>query len=52
MTTDNESGSIGRALSFEPGSQFEYNNANYNMLAWVIENIVGTNCGDALKKNS
>lgn len=41
---------IKRPLSFEPGSQFQYNNANYNMLAWAIENIVGTNFGDALKK--
>lgn len=41
---------IKRPLSFEPGDQFEYNNANYNMLAWAIENIVGINFGGALKK--
>lgn len=41
---------IKRPLSFQPGSKFEYNNANYNMLAWTIENIVGMNFGDALKK--
>lgn len=41
---------IKRPLSFEPGSQFEYNNANYNMLAWAIENIVGMDFCDALKK--
>lgn len=41
---------IKRPLSFETESQFKYNNANYNMLTWAIENIVGTNFGDALKK--
>lgn len=41
---------IKRPLSFEPGDQFEYNNANYNILAWAIENIVGINFGEALKK--
>ncbi|SFB11172.1 serine hydrolase domain-containing protein [Clostridium frigidicarnis] len=30
---------INRPLGFEPGAKFEYNNANYNMLAWAIENI-------------
>lgn len=30
---------IDRELIFEPGTQYSYNNANYNLLAWIIENI-------------
>lgn len=28
-----------QALAFEPGSKFEYNNAGYNLLAWLIEKV-------------
>lgn len=28
-------------LVFDPGSKFEYNNAGYNLLAWLIEEVSG-----------
>lgn len=34
---------IKRQLNYEIGSQFKYNNVNYNMLTWASENTVRTN---------
>jgi CubicO group peptidase (beta-lactamase class C family) len=30
---------ISKPITFEVGSKFEYNNANYNVLAWIVEHI-------------
>jgi hypothetical protein len=35
----------------KPGSQFDYNNSNYNLLAWIIENVSGMGYEDFLKDN-
>lgn len=32
---------INQELSFVPGEKFEYNNAGYNMLAWLVEEVSG-----------
>lgn len=32
---------IDRPLAFEPGSKYEYNNAGYNLLAWIVEYVSG-----------
>ena len=40
---------IDRPLNFEPGTEFEYNNAGYNMLAWTIENVCNQSFGEVLK---
>ncbi len=42
---------INKALIFEPGTQFNYNNANYNLLAWMIEHISGQTLGEYLEEN-
>ncbi len=34
-----------------PGEQYDYNNSNYNLLAWIIENVSGTSYEDFLKEN-
>ena len=38
-------------LSFEPGTQYEYSNTNYRLLAFVIENVTGMKYCDYVKKN-
>lgn len=38
-------------LEFEPGTQYDYNNANYNLLAWIVENISGVDFDKYLKEN-
>ena len=38
-------------LSFEPGTQFEYSNTNYRLLAFIIENITGMKYCDYVKEN-
>lgn len=35
----------------EPGTVFNYNNSNYNLLAWIIENIAGQTYNEFLKTN-
>ncbi|GIN72793.1 hypothetical protein J14TS2_32680 [Bacillus sp. J14TS2] len=34
-----------------PGTVYDYNNSNYNLLAWIIENISGDNYEDYIRKN-
>ncbi|WP_330370915.1 serine hydrolase domain-containing protein [Lachnoclostridium phytofermentans] len=34
-----------------PGSRFNYNNSNYNLLAWIIENVTGMSYEEFLKEN-
>ena len=38
-------------LDFEPGTQFEYSNANYHLLAFIIEKVSGMKYCDYVKKN-
>ena len=38
-------------LSFEPGTQYEYSNTNYRLLAFIIENVTGMKYCDYVKKN-
>ncbi|MBE7070452.1 MAG: beta-lactamase family protein [Ruminococcaceae bacterium] len=38
-------------LSFEPGSQYEYSNTNYRLLAFIIENVTGMKYCEYVKKN-
>ena len=38
-------------LSFEPGSEYEYSNTNYRLLAFIIEQITGMKYCDYVKKN-
>ena len=38
-------------LSFEPGTQYEYSNTNYRLLAFIIEKISGIKYCDYVKKN-
>ncbi|MDR0896905.1 MAG: beta-lactamase family protein [Oscillospiraceae bacterium] len=42
---------INKPVHFTPGSQFEYNNAGYNILAWIVENISGLTFGKYLFEN-
>jgi CubicO group peptidase (beta-lactamase class C family) len=39
---------INKPVHFTPGSQFEYNNAGYNILAWIIENVSELTFGEYL----
>ena len=39
------------SLSFEPGTQYEYSNTNYRLLAFIIENVTGMKYCDYVKKN-
>ena len=34
-----------------PGTQYNYNNSNYNLLAWIIENVSGMGYEEFLKEN-
>lgn len=38
-------------LSFEPGTQYEYSNTNYRLLAFIIEKLSGMKYCDYVKKN-
>ena len=38
-------------LSFDPGTQYEYSNTNYRLLAFIIENVTGMKYCDYVKKN-
>lgn len=38
-------------LGFEPGTQYEYSNTNYHLLAFIIENVSGMKYCDYVKKN-
>ena len=38
-------------LGFEPGTQFEYSNTNYHLLAFIIEKVTGEKYCDYVKKN-
>lgn len=38
-------------LGFEPGTQYEYSNTNYHVLAFIIEKVSGMKYCDYLKKN-
>jgi hypothetical protein len=42
---------INRELLFDPGTQYDYNNSNYNLLAWIVENLSGQPFGDYLRGN-
>ena len=35
----------------KPGIEFEYNNSNYNVLAWIIEQVSGQTYGEFLREN-
>jgi len=34
-----------------PGTAYDYNNANYNLLAWIIENVSGEKYDDYIRNN-
>ncbi|WP_040979721.1 serine hydrolase domain-containing protein [Oceanobacillus jeddahense] len=34
-----------------PGMEYDYNNSNYNLLAWIIENVSGEKYEDFIRKN-
>lgn len=34
-----------------PGTTYDYNNSNYNLLAWIIENVSGEKYEDYIRKN-
>ena len=38
-------------LGFEPGTQYEYSNSNYHLLAFIIEKVSGMKYCDYVKKN-
>lgn len=38
-------------LGFEPGTQYEYSNSNYHILAFIIEKVSGMKYCDYVKKN-
>ena len=40
-----------RAPLGEPGAIFDYNNSNYTLLAWIIENVSGQNYNEFLTSN-
>ena len=39
----------GRPLLFEPGAETRYSNANYNLLALILERLVGKGYGDVMR---
>ena len=40
-----------KPLNFEPGTKYEYSNSNYNILAFVIEQVSGKSYGQFLEEN-
>ena len=42
---------INKPVRFEPGSKFEYCNAGYNLLAWVVENVSALSFSEYLNRN-
>ena len=40
-----------KPLGFEPGTKYEYSNSNYNILAFVIEQVSGKSYGEFLREN-
>ncbi|MBP1907538.1 CubicO group peptidase (beta-lactamase class C family) [Paenibacillus turicensis] len=42
---------IDRPLAFEPGCKYEYNNAGYNVLAWIVEYVSGQSFDQYLDGN-
>lgn len=42
---------INKELTNDPGTVFNYNNSNYNLLAWIIENISGQTFNEFLTAN-
>jgi CubicO group peptidase (beta-lactamase class C family) len=40
-----------RPLEFAPGTQYDYSNSNYNLLALVVELVSGESFGEFLEKN-
>ena len=42
---------IDQPLRFSPGEKFEYSNAGYNLLAWIVEHISGMPFEAYLKEN-
>lgn len=42
---------IGGKPTRTPGTAYEYNNANYNLLAWIIEHVSGASFDDYMRDN-
>lgn len=42
---------IDKPLAFQPGSKYEYNNAGYNVLAWMVECVSGQSFDQYLDEN-
>lgn len=42
---------INKKPTKSPGTVFDYNNANYNLLAWIIENVSGETYDDFLRNH-
>ena len=40
-----------KALNFEPGTQFGYNNTGYTLMAEIVAKVSGMSFGDYMKKN-
>lgn len=41
----------GLPLEFEPGSDYQYSNSNYNLLAWILEKVSGQGYGQYLHEH-
>ncbi|MFE4712446.1 serine hydrolase domain-containing protein [Paenibacillus sp. NPDC056722] len=42
---------INKQPTTPPGTTFDYNNSNYNLLAWIIENVSGERYEDFIRNN-
>lgn len=42
---------INKKLTDPPGTTYDYNNSNYNLLAWIIENVSGEKYEDYIRNN-
>lgn len=42
---------INKQPELVPGTAYDYNNSNYNLLAWIIENVSGEKYGDFIRDN-
>lgn len=42
---------INKKPTSTPGSAYDYNNSNYNVLAWIIENVSGERYDDYIRKH-